>query len=143
MRLPGLKPKIARNVMLECSSLPERCHPSSVKIGVIMAVGRGATAEKAKILCCRDLVPASGWNENRITRDYFPDFTIEVHETLPFEEEIELFAYPVIMPLRGLSSRNRSLGEALLLDRSIGPVQDTSDRGSIPRCKRLLFSKLA
>ena len=108
-----------------------------------MTVGRGAAAEKAKILRCRDLVPASGWNENRITRDYFPDLPIEFHDAPPFEEEIELLAYPVIMPLRSLSSWNRSLGEALLLHRGIGPVQDASDRGSILRCEPLLFRKLA
>ena len=71
---------------------------SSLKIGILMGIGRSAAAEKLHWLVRLDLMPRSGGDENGVAGAHFPFLTIDLHHTNSLEEVIKLFAHFVVMP---------------------------------------------
>ena len=99
------------------------------EIRVIVGIGRSAAAKKPEIrgTVCSDLMPFTGWNENRISRFYLSRFAAEFHRAGTLENEIELFAELVKVAFRRSSGRQRGLREALFPHRGIRPIEDAPD----------------
>ncbi len=55
---------------------------------------------------------------------------------LALQNEIDLFAGPVVVGPGGCPGGEGGLGEALVLDGGVGPVEDAADRGAIFGCER-------
>ena len=54
-------------------------------------------------------------------------FGIDFHDAFAFQDEIELFAFPMIVALRGAAGEDARLGEALVADGGIGAVKDAAN----------------
>ena len=92
-----------------------------------MLVWRGTAAKKAEFTQGGYLVPCSRRNEYGVAGNDLTAFAVEFHVSLSLKQKIEFFAEFVVMPFRGLPSRQVCFGEALLLHRSIGPIENAAD----------------
>lgn len=88
--------------------------------------GRAAT-KKAKGLGGGDLVPGSRGDQDRVSGSDRAPFGIDFHDAFAFQDEIELFAFLMIVALRGAAGEDARLGEALVADGGIGAVKDAAN----------------
>ena len=86
--------------MIDTSSLNR-----SLKINILMGIGRGAAAEELHLLGRLDLMPRSGGDKNAVAGAHFPFLTIDLHHASSLEEVIKFFAHFVVMPF-GLTTRH-------------------------------------
>ena len=95
-----------------------------------MGIRRGTAAEEAQPLRRGDGVPCSRRNENGITRGDFPFLPVDLHDAGALEDEVELFAEFVIVPLcraaGGHASEAAGAGAQNQGRRRPGEVQGTS-----------------
>jgi hypothetical protein len=112
------------------------------KIGILVAVRRGAAAEEAQGLRGGDLMPGNGGDEDGIARADGALFAVDLHGPLPFEDEVELFAELMIMALGGLADGNHGFREALVLHGGVGLVQDAADGAAVLGGEGRLLGKL-
>jgi len=103
----------------------------SLKISILMRIGRGAAAEELHWLGRLDLMPRSGGDENAVAGAHFPFLTIDFHHASSLEEVIQFFTHFVVMPF-GLATRRKSrFGQALIFDRRVAEIEQTPDRRAI------------
>lgn len=106
-----------------------------------MRIRRRAAAEQAQRLSSGDLMPGSRRNEDGGAGGDGAFLAIDLHRAVTFEDEIELLAQLVEMPLCGAAHRHRRLGQRLILHGGIGSVQDTTDGAAIFGGKGRLLGK--
>lgn len=118
---------------------PLRCHHSlaqhdrahSPETGILVRVYRRAATEEADRRHRLDLMPCTGRNEDGIAGTDFAHCTIDVHDTLPLQDEVDFLAEFVVMPLGLAPCGQARLGQALVCHRCIGGIKDTADRRSV------------
>jgi hypothetical protein len=109
-----------------------------------MRIRRSAAAQEAKggVRVSSNLVPRRAGDQDGITGADVSGFAIDIHQAMPFEDEIELLTHFVIVPLGGGASGDGGFREALHFHRGIGAVQNAADGGAILRGERGLSGEL-
>lgn len=93
-----------------------------------MRVNRRAAAEETDIRGGCDLVPSASGNEDGIVEFDGASFTIDLHEGFAFEYQIDFLAQLMVVPVCGTADWQAGFGQALLFDRGIGGIENTTDR---------------
>ena len=65
-------------------------------------------------------MPGSRGDQDRVSGSDRAPFGIDFHDAFAFQDEIELFAFLMIVALRGAAGEDARLGEALVADGGIG-----------------------
>jgi hypothetical protein len=86
-------------------------------------------------------MPGVRWNQDGIAGADVAGITVDLHGSLPFEDEVELFAELVVVALGRLADGDSGLGEALILYGRVGPVQDAADGAAVLGGERWLVGK--
>ena len=107
-----------------------------------MRIRRRAAAEEPERGGSGDFVPCPRRDKDRVARADRLFFAVHVHLTRAFKDEIKFLAKSMIMALRVRAHGERGLGETLVLNGSIGPVENAADTGPIFCGKWLLFGEI-
>ena len=67
-------------------------------------------------------MPGTGRDENGVSGGDFADFSTDLHDPLPFEDEVELLTEPVVVALGGLADGDGGFSEALVCYRCVRAV---------------------
>ena len=108
-----------------------------------MRIGRRAGAEEAQRRLSPNDVRGAGRQQDRIARPDFAPVAVHLDLTAPIEDEIDLLSPLVMMALGGLSRRQPGLGQALVLHRRVGPVEDAANDRAVGRGERCLGFQIA
>jgi short-subunit dehydrogenase len=101
-------------------------------------VRRRAATEKAQRGRRFDLVPGARRNQDGITHGHRLGFPVDLHGAFALQHEIELLALLVIVPFGRAPGRQTGLGEALIENGRIGPVEDAANPGTVSGRKGFL-----
>lgn len=82
-----------------------------------------------------DGVALAGWDKDGVARSDPLGFRPDGDHAVPLEYEIEFLAGEVVVGTRGRAGRKGGLGEALILHRGVGLVEDASDGGAVFGCE--------
>lgn len=104
-----------------------------LEISVPVLIGRRTSAQKTQGdgTGARDLMPGSRRDEDGIAGAHRLPLAIQLHFPGAFQKKINFLREAVVMPLGGLTKRERGLGEGLKLHGSIRPVQQAADGGAV------------
>lgn len=87
-------------------------------------------------------MPGVWGNEDGVAGADSAGVAVDLHGPLPFENEVKLLAELVVVALGRLTDRHGGFGEALVLHRSVGPIQDAADGATILGGEGILCGKL-
>lgn len=87
-------------------------------------------------------MPSTRWNQNGVTRTDGAGFAVDLHGSLAFEDEVELFAELVVVAFGGLADGDSGFGEALVLHGRVRAVEDAADGAAVLGGERRLRGKL-
>ncbi|MGK0190100.1 MAG: hypothetical protein ACI9R3_005920 [Verrucomicrobiales bacterium] len=107
-----------------------------------MCIRWSAAAEESDVAQRGDLMPGTRWNKNSIAGADLLHLSIDFHGRGAFQNEIDLLAHFVVMPIRLLADGDAGFRQALHRNWSIGAVENTAYGRAVPGSERFLLREL-
>lgn len=109
-----------------------------------MGIRWGAATEKAEVSGAfgGNLVPFTRRDKDCIAWGDRAFFAVEFHRSGPFEDEIDLFTFLVVVAVSASARLEARFGETLVFNRGIRAIENASNCGAVGGGKRFLFCDL-